>query len=388
MTDPQSKQPEMPEQDPARERPADSAAATDAGAAAESGAASESDASITATDPVAPVPPRSPGARLAAAREERGWSIEQVAAHLKLAPRQILALERDDHAALPGAPIVRGFVRSYAKLLKVDPAPLLAELGGETTRGESLSPKEGLAAPFSEARLPSMSERPAMSSRWIVGVLLLVLVAAALWATGQGEQLSALMTPEPAAVRQEPVAAPQTAEPASANAPDAAQQVEQGEQDSTAEQSAQAQGAATDAPAATTESTAPVRAAEAPTTPPAAQTATRPAPSPAASTQAAARSAAAPAAPAAATPSTSSTRGSNTLNVTAREESWVEIRRAGSGATLAARLAQPGETIAVEVNEPVVLVIGNAAGVDASLRGAPLELKGSTTTNVARLTLK
>lgn len=83
----------------------------------------------------------SPGAKLAAARNASGWSVEQVAAQLKMAPRQINALEKDDYAALPDAAIVKGFTRTYAKLLKLDPTPILALLDADMKNKESFSGK-------------------------------------------------------------------------------------------------------------------------------------------------------------------------------------------------------------------------------------------------------
>ncbi|MFN4149133.1 MAG: helix-turn-helix domain-containing protein, partial [Rhodocyclaceae bacterium] len=68
------------------------------------------------------------GALLRAAREAAHLSHDDVARALKFSPRQIAALEADDYAALPGATIVRGFVRNYARLLKLDAAPLLQRL--------------------------------------------------------------------------------------------------------------------------------------------------------------------------------------------------------------------------------------------------------------------
>jgi cytoskeletal protein RodZ len=73
----------------------------------------------------------SPGARLAAGRTALGWSIEQVASQLRLTPRQILSIEADDFAALPESAIVRGFIRAYAKLVKLEPAPLIALISVE-----------------------------------------------------------------------------------------------------------------------------------------------------------------------------------------------------------------------------------------------------------------
>ena len=70
-----------------------------------------------------------PGRALRAARESLNVTIFEVAQSLKFSPRQIEALEADDYAVLPpGATFLRGFVRGYAKLLKLDPAVLLAML--------------------------------------------------------------------------------------------------------------------------------------------------------------------------------------------------------------------------------------------------------------------
>lgn len=68
----------------------------------------------------------SPGLQLMEARKALDWTVEKVAAQLNLATRQILAMEADDYAALPGVATTRGFFRLYAKLLKLDATPLLA----------------------------------------------------------------------------------------------------------------------------------------------------------------------------------------------------------------------------------------------------------------------
>lgn len=60
------------------------------------------------------------GRRLRAARERLGLSVADVANQIKFAPRQIEALEADDYKHLQGAAFLRGFVRSYAKILSVD----------------------------------------------------------------------------------------------------------------------------------------------------------------------------------------------------------------------------------------------------------------------------
>jgi len=69
------------------------------------------------------------GAVFAATREKSGMSIEDAAAKLRLSPRQVQALEADDQEALPDAMFVRGFIRNYARLLQLDPQPLLEAYG-------------------------------------------------------------------------------------------------------------------------------------------------------------------------------------------------------------------------------------------------------------------
>lgn len=81
-----------------------------------------------AAEPVAPAEVETPGSVLRRAREARGQSIADVVQVIRFSARQIDALERDDYASLPGATAVRGLVRNYAKFLKLDAAPLLAQL--------------------------------------------------------------------------------------------------------------------------------------------------------------------------------------------------------------------------------------------------------------------
>ena len=71
-----------------------------------------------------PQPPL-PGKILAQAREEKGLSVADVARSLRLSVRQIEAIDADDFDKLPGKTFLRGFIRNYAKLLQIDPEPLL-----------------------------------------------------------------------------------------------------------------------------------------------------------------------------------------------------------------------------------------------------------------------
>ena len=60
------------------------------------------------------------GQKIKSARQEQNLSLGDVAERLKLSVKQIEALERDDFDCLPSIVFARGFVRSYAKLLKMN----------------------------------------------------------------------------------------------------------------------------------------------------------------------------------------------------------------------------------------------------------------------------
>jgi cytoskeleton protein RodZ len=294
---------------------------------------------------------RTPGAQLAAYREEQGWSIEQVATQLNLAPRQIQAIENDDYRALPGMAIVRGFIRAYAKLLKVDPAPLIAALPGEAVvTNEPPASRRMRATPFSEPRFPSITDQPGLSGKYIAGAVVVALAALGVWALQQTGDLAGLSG-------------------------SLSMQVEK----HWANVSGSTADASKPAPL-NTEAASPVPVLETvrPATPGA---------EPAAAVAAPSASAAAPAAAPAANAAQEAAAGKDSLVLKVREDSWIEVKRPDNRIVIA-RLAKAGTTETVEVNGPLSVVIGNASGVDVALRGNPLELKASTSSNVARLSVK
>lgn len=107
------------------------------------------------------------GEMLRQARGRRQLSAADVARHLRLSLRQVEALEADDFAALPGHTIVRGFIRNYARLLQIDPAPLLAAY-------EAAQPRD--TSPLPPPRRQSIDISPKPSRRWLIYLLLALLV--------------------------------------------------------------------------------------------------------------------------------------------------------------------------------------------------------------------
>lgn len=68
----------------------------------------------------------SPGKLLLQGRLQAGLTQEQVAKELYLTPAKISALEADDYELLGAATFVRGYIRTYSNLLKLDGAKVLA----------------------------------------------------------------------------------------------------------------------------------------------------------------------------------------------------------------------------------------------------------------------
>ncbi|MBW8905720.1 MAG: helix-turn-helix domain-containing protein [Betaproteobacteria bacterium] len=93
------------------------------------------------------------GAELRNARERLGLTISEVAHHLKLAPRQVEALEEERFEQLPGVTFVRGMLKTYARLLRLEPEPFLERLAGrfEAPDASRLAARYSQPVPFSDS---------------------------------------------------------------------------------------------------------------------------------------------------------------------------------------------------------------------------------------------
>ena len=67
------------------------------------------------------------GEKLRKAREERGMSVQDVAASTHLLSRQIEAIEKEDFSGIVAPIYGKGFVKLFAECVGLDPAPLCAE---------------------------------------------------------------------------------------------------------------------------------------------------------------------------------------------------------------------------------------------------------------------
>lgn len=285
----------------------------------------------------------SPGAQLALRRQERGWSIEEVAAQLNLAPRQIHAIETENYAALPGMASVRGFIRGYAKILKIDATPLLAMITKEAVVLREPAPlRRAHATQFSETPLPRMG-RTGLSSKILLAVCVVALLLAGVFAVQQPDWLPALHKTVVSRLGDLGIS--------SESAPDVQRSDRMNAVAIEANSAAPVDNVAT--------ISEPIRAApEAPA--PSADTSL---PNPAIAS-------------------------ANALVLTLRQDSWIEVIGANKTA-LISRLVRAGTTETIEITDQATLTVGNASGVDATWRGIPLDLKSAAKKNsVVRLNLK
>ncbi|MES2299778.1 MAG: RodZ domain-containing protein [Pseudomonadota bacterium] len=305
-----------------------------------------------------------PGAQLAARRKAMGWTVEQVAEQLKLARRQVVALEAGDYAALPGSAVVRGFIRAYAKVVKLDAAPLVAMIPIDAPApNDATSVRLDKPAAFSEVRFPTQGARP-FPFGWVLGALALVVALGLAWQFGFLPSRLPLHADAPAASVPAPADAAATASapaPAGAVLPgDASSATPQLKSDQELKQNQHGAVPLISDPAA-------------------AQAAAPATPAPAA--------AATPAPVAAAAPAPVAPATNNALVLTVRQDSWIEVRRM-NGSSLLQRLVRAGATETLDITEPVRLIVGKPSGVDATLRGVALELKPVSGGTTARLDLK
>lgn len=328
----------------------------------------------------------SAGTQLAALREARGWTTVQIANQLNLANRQIQALEADNYEALPGMVIVRGFIRAYAKVLQTDPAPILAAVIGDTAVPPVLLPERNtLSASFSETRLSPSGSR-GLSSKTVMGVVAVVVIGVLLFA---GQRMGWL--PEGVSAvssNAEEKSIPVESAEAAVEVPET--QTETIEATSGANEPVQpaVPEAAKPQPVTPAPAVATVKPVTAPPAPaPVLAPTPTPTPTPVSVAAPAGLPVAAPQSKVAIPATAVSVNSKDALAIKVREDSWVEIKRADNSIVLS-RLLKAGSSEVVEVSGPVSMVIGNAAGVDVTLRGTLIDIVAGNTSNVARLNLK
>lgn len=289
----------------------------------------------------------SAGALLRAARERQGLHIAALAASIKIPQRKLEALEADRLGELPDATFTRALAMTVCRALKIDAAPVLAQL--PQVGGNGLTAVTGgLNAPFRDR--PGRADPADFSPvrhplYWAALTVLAAAAAVFLLPSGwwQGLWPGGMRLPDPAtaAAASSAPAAPGSL-PASAVSP--------------LPSAADSLAAAPVAMAASAASAPRVEVVHL-----------------------------VPGSEAGASAVADTAAGLAVLR--ASDATWVEVVDAG-GQVLVQRLLQPGESLGLNGKLPFKLKIGNAAATQLQFRGQGVDLGPVTRDNVARLELK
>ncbi|MDH3316748.1 MAG: DUF4115 domain-containing protein [Gammaproteobacteria bacterium] len=326
-----------------------------------------------------PEDPTGPGAQLREARHRANLSLEEVATQLRLDRRTVRALEENEFQHLPAPTFIRGYIRSYARLLGLPPGPILEAYD-----------YQGFTPP---AILADITQRPQARSSDIAVRLATYLVAAGLVAMvvmwwhsresaparpagadfvagspagiAQGAALQAEVPGPPAPPAEELVSAEGRADTAPAQSvADAAPEAPARELQQPAQAAADSVLAPGDTDGGTPMAPSTVRTV------------------PLRDALVSAREA--PAVPTSGQPqSTTSLSPTGRLTIRFQEESWVEIFDA-EGIQREFRLATPGSTTSVSGTPPFNVLLGYAAGATVNFDGEGYDISRYIRGNTAR----
>jgi cytoskeleton protein RodZ len=112
------------------------------------------------------------GSELTAARERADMTVEQLSAATRIRPGLLTAMEADDFSSCGGNFYARGHIRAIARVVKTDPAPLLASF--DATRA-TLEVERNRREEWADAKKPAL--HPARP-RWgvVLGAILVGLM--------------------------------------------------------------------------------------------------------------------------------------------------------------------------------------------------------------------
>jgi cytoskeleton protein RodZ len=282
------------------------------------------------------------GAALLKERRRQGLSLGDISRQLKLSVRQVEALERDDYSAYKGPVFIHGFIRNYAKLLGLEPEPLIR------ATDSMLNPSQ-IAAPSAHLQERARPEPAVRGKRplWpVITTLLLIAIALSFYFGGHRS---------PEGGRSAPSVAARDKGVSSAKSPSA-------EVKSRVESKP-------DTEPVPKSVTKPVAKAE---TKPDSRT----------RNETAVRSAAEPIPAIAA-----DAAGQVKVRMIFEQESWVEIKDR-SGNTIFGQLNPAGSRRSVSGEPPLSVVVGHSAGVQLFVGDKNVDLAPHTRVDVARLTLE
>jgi cytoskeleton protein RodZ len=292
------------------------------------------------------------GGALRAARENQGLSIPDIASRLRLSAKQIEAIEADNFAALPEPTIVRGFIRNYAKQLKINAEPLL---DAYSVLVPSATPHELIVKPSANMKMTSHEKPKAGSYVWAA---LLVLLGLGAWLFYENYIQKPSPTVPSASVESiEPL--PEAALPAAERAPELQATTELTLPPADAAANLPSAGVANAGDASTSNA---AQIVPVPTIAPPTPALLEPVVTPA-------------------------TNGMVKLEFSANQETWVNVKDA-SGHEVYSKIIFAGSRESIDVKLPSNVTVGNAGATNLSMNGKSIELAPYSRNNVAHVKLE
>lgn len=320
-----------------------------------------------------------PGETLRKARENKNWSLADVAGQLNLTSQRLGQLEAGQFDQLPGHTFARGYVRAYAKLLGMDQALIVQEFDQYTGTNASGSNVHGLGRIEEPMRLSQNL------LRLVCFVLLLALAGGGfLWwqdqSAGRGSEATGISLGH---VEVDGADGTTEIHPLDEPEDQAVADAEGIEENTPAEVSPELAAqpeTSTQAPAV-----APTASVAAPTAPAAAATPAPTSPAPAA-TAAPTAPAAAPAAPSAPAAPVVAAAGEGVVAIDFSANCWISLTD-GNGKVVVSGLKRAGEKLEVSGKAPLELRLGYARGAQVRYNGQAVDAAPFTSGETARIKL-
>ncbi|MCL6415361.1 DUF4115 domain-containing protein [Aestuariirhabdus sp. Z084] len=329
----------------------------------------------SADNPVEPLSP-SPGDQLIEARQRAGMDAQEVADRLKITVDYVRALESCAYDRLPGLTFTRGYIRSYAQLVELDPDLVITQF--DQFVGEQAPSYNSATAP-----MPLIKPPTSPVFRWVSYLVLLTMIGGSLfwWQSRQSEVAETAVT-EASDIAELEVVEPTSTEAAESNS--------EAVIDESAEPVSPIQPAAVPQEIELTASA--VVEAEQVTLAPIEDIPVESAQSPVTSQQPVIESVTEPDAVTEAVAISESEAVSDTvtgqlLQIDFNRECWVEVR-GESGSVLVASLRTSQTPVSVLISEPVKVLLGDVGAIDRfEFNGEPVVLARHTRGKIANLTL-
>ncbi len=125
--------------------------------------------------------PTTVGARLRAAREARGQTLEDIGKQTRIPVRLLVQIEDGRLEGMPAAPYSAGFVKAYARAVDLDPIALSTEFRAELARSASTAPRTAYEPyePADPVRLP-----PRLLAFVALAIAILLVAGYGIWRSG------------------------------------------------------------------------------------------------------------------------------------------------------------------------------------------------------------